>query len=207
MPPLSECVDALGDAAAAGEERVREAGQRERTGAAGLRRAAHAGFAGPGWKPGGAGTARLATTIALNSAPISFSPLPTRRRRAASNSSARSGARSASARARTIDAERAQEVALVDRAVDGGAGGARAARHRGEVHMRGEVAFARVGQRVDRAMGAHRLQRVAEAGGGVAVVEEQRRAALFDQPRAEFEHEAVRDGADLDHRAFVGLRR
>ena len=105
-----------------------------------------------------------------------------------------------------IDAERAQEVALIDRAVDGGAGGARAARHGGEIDMGGQVAFARLGQRVDLPMGAHGLQRIAKAGGGAAVVEEQRRAALFGQPRAEFEHEAVGDGADLDHRAFGAPR-
>ena len=56
--------------------------------------------------------------------------------------------------------------------------------------MRGEVAIAGRGERIDVAVGAQRLQRVAEAGDRVAVVDQQRRAALFDQPRAEFEHEA-----------------
>ena len=50
--------------------------------------------------PGRRASERLAIAIALNSAPISLSPLPVRRRRAISNSSARSGARSASALAR-----------------------------------------------------------------------------------------------------------
>ncbi len=40
-------------------------------------------------------------------------------------------------------------------------------------------------------MGAHRLQGIAEAGGRWPVIDEQRRAALFGEPRAEFEHEAV----------------
>jgi len=55
-------------------------------------------------------------------------------------------------------------------------------------------------------MGAQSLQRVAEAGDRVPVVEKQSRAALLGQPRREFEHEAVRDGADLEHRTVVGLR-
>ena len=63
-----------------------------------------------------------------------------------------------------VDADRAQEIALVDRAVDGGAGSAGAARHGREIDMGGEVAIARRGQRVDISVGAQRLQRVAIVG-------------------------------------------
>ena len=89
-------VDAFRDPADAGEEAMRDSRKRS---VAAVRNgtACHAGFA-PGWKPGGAGSLRSATAIALNSAPISPLPLPTRRLRARSNSSARSVlARSASA--------------------------------------------------------------------------------------------------------------
>ena len=83
-----------------------------------------------------------------------------------------------------VDADLAQEIALVDRPVHGGARGAGAARHRGEIDVRGDVAFAGLDQRVDDAMAAHRLQRVAERGDGVAVVDEQREPALPRQPPA-----------------------
>ena len=65
-----------------------------------------------------------------------------------------------------------------------------AARHGGEIDVRGEIAIARRRERIDVAMGAQGLQRVAESGDRVAIVDEERRAALLDEPRAEFEHEA-----------------
>ena len=139
----------------------------------------HAGaLAGLGWKPGGAGTARLATTIALNSAPISLSPLPTRRRRAAWISPARSGGAPDRARA-LVEAERHEKIALVDRPVDGRAGGARAARHRGEVDMGGEVAFARLGQRIHVRCARKPCSVSPNPVTGVPIVDEQRRAALL----------------------------
>ena len=84
-------------AARAGEEGVGYSRQGKRRGGD-ERGDAHPGLVAAGWNPGGAGRLRLATAIALNSAPISPLPLPTSRLRACFNSSPRSGvARSASA--------------------------------------------------------------------------------------------------------------
>src|SRR6185437_13597788 len=90
-----------------------------------------------------------------------------------------------------VDADRAQEIALIDRTVDGGAGGARASRHRGEIDMRGEVALAGRNERVDISVRAQGLQSVAKPGDGVAVVDQQGRAALFRDPGAKFEHQPM----------------
>ncbi len=49
---------------------------------------------------------------------------------------------------------------------------ARAARASGEIDMGGQVGLARLGERVDEGVAPHRLQRVAEAGASVAVVDD-----------------------------------
>ena len=98
-----------------------------------------------------------------------------------------------------VYADRAEEIALVDRAVDGGAGSAGAARHGGEIDVGGEIAIARGGERIDIAVGAQRLQRVAITGYGVAVIDQERRSALFDEPSAEFEHQPMPGWAHLEH--------
>ena len=153
-----------------------------------------------GLKPGGAGRLRFATAIALNNAPISPLPLPTSRFRAWLQflRPLRPGALGKRLRSE-IDADRAQEIALVDRAVHGRAGRGGAAGHRGEIDVRGEIAFPGHGERVDEAMGAQRLQRVAEPGHGMAVVDHERRATLLHEPRAELEHETMAGRIDLQH--------
>ena len=195
-------VNARGNAAARVKKACATPGARSV--AAVRQRSAHAGFAAFGWKPGGGGSLRLVTAIALNSAPISPLPLPTRRLARLLEILGPFRSRSLGERlGPEVDADRAQEVALVDRPVDGRAGGARAARHRGEIDMGGQVAVAGRGKRVDVAMCAQGLKRVAEAGDRMAVVDQQRRAALLHQPRAEFEHEPMAGGVDFEHLAVL----
>ncbi len=62
-----------------------------------------------------------------------------------------------------------------------GAGGVH---HRGEVGVDGQVGLAGGGQGIDLLMAAQRLQGVAEAGLGAAVVDQQRRAAVLHEPVA-----------------------
>ena len=60
----------------------------------------------------------------------------------------------------------------------------RATRERGEIDLGGEVRLAGIGERIGEFMRAHGLQRVAERGRGVAIVDDQRRAAVLrDAPR------------------------
>jgi hypothetical protein len=89
---VERSVDARGDAAASGEESMREPLRAQCLRLEKLGGLVHVGVPANPWKPGGAGNCRLATTIALNSAPISPGPLPTRRWRAASISAACAGA-------------------------------------------------------------------------------------------------------------------
>ena len=81
---------------------------------------------------------------------------------------------------------------------------ARAAGHRGEIDMGGDVGEARVDQHIRAAVLAHRLQRVAKAGHDVPVIDEQRRPALRGQPPGNLAHHGGGGGAGLDDRA--GLR-
>ena len=167
-------VHAFGRSAAAGEEGVAQSRRLERV----RTRDSRPWSRRLGRTREASAALRWEIAIALNSAPISPSPLPTSRWRASSNSPARSGERSHQrARAASMPIG-AQEIALVDRPVDRGARRARAARHRGEIDMRGDVGLAGVDQRIDHLVRAQRLQRVAEAGDAMSVVDEQRDAAL-----------------------------
>ena len=105
-----------------------------------------------------------------------------------------------------VDADRAQKVPLVDRAIDGRPGRAAAARHGGEIDMGGEIAIPRRGERVGVAVRAQGLERVAEPGDRMSVIDEERRAALLHQPCAEFEHEAVARRIDLQDLAVRRIR-
>ena len=161
---VERSVDALRDAAARVKKACAHSRQLQGVGREEGRRRSRRSCAAAGWKPGGGGSLRFAMAIALNSAPISPLPLPTRRSRVCLSSSARSGSASLGERlGPEVDADRAQEVALVDRAIDRRPGRAGAARHGGEIDMGGEIAIARRGERIDIAVGAQRLQRVAEA--------------------------------------------
>ena len=146
--------------------------------------------------------------MTLKSAPISPAPLPASRSLRGLDAGGLGGPGAPYQRLRPLlEAERLEKIALVDRPVDGGAGGAGAARHRGEIDMGGDVDFAGIGQRIDHAMRAQGLQRLAKSGRRMAVVDEQSRPALSRQTSADLEHQAVTDRADLEHLAFVRLRR
>ncbi len=86
---IQRSIDALRDAAAASEESVRDAGRAQGRRLQKFRaRVAQGAAPASAWNPGGTGNCRLATTIALNSPPISPTPLPVSRIRAASISAA-----------------------------------------------------------------------------------------------------------------------
>ena len=72
--------------------------------------------------------------------------------------------------------------------------------------MCGEVRLAGIDERVDHAVGSHGLQRIADPGEGVAIIDEQRDAALFDEPAGEFEHQPVRGRIDFEDIAFLARR-
>ena len=104
------------------------------------------------------------------------------------------------------DAEAPQELALRDRAVAGKAARPHRRREGGEIHLRGEVGFAGRLQGISMAMGLHRLQRVAEAGSCVAVVDEEGREGRAE--RRQFVGEAGQcRRALLEDVAVAGLRR
>ncbi len=73
----------------------------------------------------------------------------------------------------------------MDAAVDVDAGSPRGFGKMLEIHMAREVRFAGVGKRRVVFMHAHGLQRIAEASRHVAVVDDQRRAAMVAQPLAD----------------------
>ena len=91
-------------------------------------------------------------------------------------------------------------------AVHGSALGAGAAGERGEIDMRGEVRFARRGERVGEGMAAHRLQGVAGRCLGVAVVDDQRGAAEGDDAAGDFGGQGVARRRHLEDCAFGRLR-
>ena len=80
--------------------------------------------------------------------------------------------------ARSTSPRRIEEFALAHERARDRAGSGGGASKRGEIDVRGHVGFARCGQRVVIFVGAHRLQRVAGARLGAAVVDDQRRAAF-----------------------------
>src|SRR5208337_5422275 len=72
--------------------------------------------------------------------------------------------------------------------------------------MGGEIAIPRRGERVDIAVRAQGLKRIAQAGDRMTVIDEQRGAALPDQPCAELEHEPVARRVHLQHLAVRRIR-
>ena len=80
-----------------------------------------------------------------------------------------------------------------------------ARRERREIDMRGEVGLAGAVQHVHMVMRLDRLQRVADAGSQMAVVDEQAGAAMAGDPRGDRLHQRGPCRRDLDDRA-VGCR-
>ena len=75
---------------------------------------------------------------------------------------------------------------------------------RGEIDVGGQVRLARVHERIDFQVIAHRLQSRSVAQCIVAVIDEQRSPALFDQPPGDFIDGRRRAGAGFDDRAGFG---
>ena len=104
--------------------------------------------------------------------------------------------------ARDGDAEAGEEFALGDEGPGHGAGVDRGAGKRGEIDMGGEVGLAGFGERVGIGVAAHRLQRVAEGGTLVAVVDDQRRTAVDGDACGQGRHDGGGGGGDFED---VGL--
>ena len=75
-----------------------------------------------------------------------------------------------------VDAEPQEQIALPDRSVDARAHAFGALRQRLEIDMGGQIGLARRAQRIGEGMSGDRLQRVAQAELGVAIVDDQGRA-------------------------------
>ena len=123
-------------------------------------------------RPGSGGTFRLLTPIAWKRPPMPFGAI--RRATSPSIAAARAGLAAMRREARSAMPRRAEELRLRDRPV---AREAPLCHGRGEgceIDLRRQVRLARRRKRILVAMGAHRLQRIAQPRHGVAVVDEQR---------------------------------
>ena len=132
--------------------------------------------------PATSGQSGWRSAITLNKRPISSSSHS--RRRAAAIASVRSGLRAASAAARAPMPERLEPTPLADTAASDDAGLARGRRHRREIDVRGQIALARRLERIGKAMARHRLQRVAALARRIAIIDDQRDAAMLPRDAA-----------------------
>src|SRR5581483_5208755 len=92
----------------------------------------------------------------------------------------------------------AEELALRQQRSGPGAGGLRRAAERPEVDMRRQVGFAGMGEEVVISVLPYRLQRVARRRSLVAVVDDERRAALRGNARRQRLHDRLRRGRRFD---------
>ena len=105
-----------------------------------------------------------------------------------------------------VDAQMLEEMALRHRAMDAQPGLARDIGQHREIDMGGEVALAWIGEGIGELVVLHRLQRVAQGWAFIAIVDDDRDAALARDPAGKG---IARGGAGLRHfddRAFGGLR-
>ena len=84
-----------------------------------------------------------------------------------------------------LDAEAPQEIALLHRPVQPRAGIFRAERKRLEIDMRGQVGLSRIAQRIGETVAGDCLERIAGIAAHMAVVDDQRRAALIAHAAAD----------------------
>src|SRR5579885_2279116 len=103
-----------------------------------------------------------------------------------------------------LGAERNEEFALHHGAVDDRAGGPRRRGEGGEIDVGAEVGGARRLEHAGRAVPPHRRQAGAEAAREIAVIDDQRRALVADQPLAERGGQRRRGRRDLDDGAGLG---
>ena len=106
----------------------------------------------------------------------------------------------------SFDAERLQKRALRNGSVHQGAGLPGAARQGRKVDMGGQVRFAGLGQRIDESMGLHGLQRFAEPGGRVAIIDDQRSPSLAHQAGRDRAGDAAGREAEFEDRCRAAPR-
>lgn len=102
------------------------------------------------------------------------------------------------------EAEPFEPFALPGRASHFQSGCAPFTRQGGEIDMRGQIAFAGIGEGIGIVMAAHRLQRIARGRPLMTVINNDRGTALIGDPRRKFGADRARGRAAFDDRVQGG---